>query len=320
MASFVRVGEKWRAFIFKRGVRDTGTFESKAEAQKWATQRESEINAGRRVVGAHTMRDALEKYRDNETPKKRGKKWETTRLNRFIKKLEFIDRPITGVGSDDLARWRDARLKEVKAGSVLREMNVLSAVFETARREWKWVVANPLGDVKRPPAPPHRERLISDAERDAIVAKLGNNGKQRDVATGFLLSLETAMRAGEVFGLEWDRVNLTGRYVTLTMTKNGTSRHVPLSNRAVELLESMPSREGRVFTVTASSADALFRKARKRAGITGMVYHDSRHVACTRLAKRLNVLELARMIGHKNLKSLQIYFNETATEIAKKLD
>lgn len=39
-----------------------------------------------------------------------------------------------------------------------------------------------------------------------------------------------------------------------------------------------------------------------------------------RLAKKLNALELARMVGHKDLKMLLRYYNESAEEIAKRLE
>jgi integrase len=48
-------------------------------------------------------------------------------------------------------------------------------------------------------------------------------------------------------------------------------------------------------------------------------FHDARHEAITRLAQKLNVLELARMVGHRDLNMLQIYYNETAQQLAKKL-
>ncbi|MEN8330573.1 site-specific integrase, partial [Acinetobacter baumannii] len=41
---------------------------------------------------------------------------------------------------------------------------------------------------------------------------------------------------------------------------------------------------------------------------------------CTRLARKLEVLDLARMIGHKDLRSLMVYYNATASEIATRLD
>jgi integrase len=97
---------------------------------------------------------------------------------------------------------------------------------------------------------------------------------------------------------------------------------VPLSPRAVALLELLPppKENGTVFGLTAKSLDALFRKAKTRAAIDDATFHDTRHLAITRLAKKLNVLDLARMVGHRDLKQLQVYYNETAEEMAKRLD
>lgn len=66
--------------------------------------------------------------------------------------------------------------------------------------------------------------------------------------------------------------------------------------------------------------DVLFRRLRDQAGIVGLTFHDSRHEAITRLAGKLEVLELARMVGHKNLNQLLTYYNKTAAELAQKLD
>ena len=51
-----------------------------------------------------------------------------------------------------------------------------------------------------------------------------------------------------------------------------------------------------------------------------MHFHDSRHEAITRLAKKLNVLDLARMTGIRDLKILNVYYNETAESMAARLD
>ena len=106
------------------------------------------------------------------------------------------------------------------------------------------------------------------------------------------------------------------------MTKNGTKRAVPLSSRAVALLKLLPEPEegGTLFGVTSRSLDALFRKAKTRAGIEDATFHDARHLAITRLAKKLNVLDLARMVGHRDLKQLQVYYNESAEDMAARLD
>jgi integrase len=121
------------------------------------------------------------------------------------------------------------------------------------------------------------------------------------------------MRAGEICGLRAGDVH--GCVARLKMTKNGFPRSVALSPRAVEIWAMVP--DG--FGVTPATLDAMFRMARKRAGVEGLTFHDTRHEAITRLASKLNVLELARMVGHHDIKQLQTYYNASAEEIAKKL-
>jgi len=72
--------------------------------------------------------------------------------------------------------------------------------------------------------------------------------------------------------------------------------------------------------MTSGSLDALFRKAKKQALIEDGTLHDTRHLAITRLAKKLNVLDLARMVGHKDLRQLQVYYNESAEDMDTRLD
>ena len=128
------------------------------------------------------------------------------------------------------------------------------------------------------------------------------------------------MRAGEIVSLQHEDVDTEKRVAHLRMTKNGTSRNVPLSTRAIELINFLPKDEETVFCINSNSFDALFRKYRDKAGIPGLHFHDTRHEAITRLAKKLNVLDLARMVGHKKLNQLMTYYNESAEELAKKLD
>ena len=177
-----------------------------------------------------------------------------------------------------------------------------------------------------PPPPAHRDRRISEdeIERLCLAADFNNQKPEnftQQLMIAFLLAIETAMRAGEIRGLTWDRVYLKDKYVTLDETKKGTKRHVPLSRRAVELLELMKGvGSHQVFTVKDASFDTLWRKLRDKCEIEDLHFHDSRHEACTRLARKLEVLDLARMIGHKDLRSLMVYYNATASEIADRLD
>lgn len=330
MATFKRTAGGWQAQVAVKGVREAKTLSTKAEAVAWAAERETQLRkmAETGVDTDKTCQDAFNRYIKEVSAHKRGKVFETRRLHAFARqklgKLTFGDTPIHAVTSDMLGRWRDERLKTVSGSTVNREFNLLSNVFTTAKQEWKWIAANPASDVRRPKEAAPRDRLISQSEIDAITYTSGftesmANSVQERVCIAFLFALETAMRAGEICGLPASEI--TGSVAHLGDTKNGTSRDVPLSPRALQLLTFLPAvdRNGPVFGLSTSQLDANFRKLRDMAGVEGLTFHDTRHEAITRLARKLNVLELARMVGHRDLKMLQIYYNETAAEIAKKL-
>lgn len=303
------------------GKRYSGTFDTKAAALAWEAQQRVDAGGKKAALITKTCADAFVKYECEVSKLKRGHRWEAFRL------AAFAAMPLGGVRMCDLssthiAAWRDERLLSVQGGSVTREMNLLSHVFSVARKEWRWIAANPMTDVARPRGKPARDRLITVDEITKICIALGwdhlaigvtPKTKQQRIALAFLFAIETAMRAGEICALQKDDV--VGRVARLRMTKNGLPRDVALSPRAVELWAMVP--DG--FELTPATLDAMFRRARDTTGIEGLTFHDTRHEAITRLAGKLTVLDLARMVGHQDIRQLQIYYNATADDIAAKL-
>ena len=119
------------------------------------------------------------------------------------------------------------------------------------------------------------------------------------------------MRAGAISGLRAGDVN--GSVARLKMTKNGFPRNSPACVR-YENLGHGPKRG-----ITTGMLDTIFRAARVPASIDGLAFHDTRHEAITRLAGKLNGIDLARTVNHYDIKHLQTYYNPTAEDIAKKL-
>lgn len=325
MASYRKVKTGWRVEICVKGVRDSATRTTKAEARAWADRREEEIREGRTVIdGGRTVADLFGRYAREVSPTKRGERWEVLRLG-LLSRMPLGQVRLAELSAGHVAEWRDARLQQVSAGSVLREMNLMRHAFETARREWGWLDVSPMQDVRRPRAPRPRDRRPTQDEIDRIVLSLGfdeggpvESTSQR-VAVAYLFAIETAMRAGEICGLLPENVDLASRVAHLPMTKNGRARDVPLSARAVELLEMLKPWDNTVFQLDGRSLDTLFRRARDRCMIEGLTFHDSRREATSRLAKKLHPLELARVTGHTDLKMLLVYYSESAADIAKKL-
>lgn len=313
--------DSWRVEIDKAGQRLSASFDTKAEARAWGTRQEAEILAGKRSeVPNKTLKDLLERYRDEVSVTKRGERWEKLRLD-LIARDDIGAVKLKDLAAPDFAAWRDRRLRKVSQASVRREWTLLSAALNVSVREWHWLKENPLKAVKRPPAPPPRERIPTDHEIERLCFALGYglDTITARVALAMLFSIETGMRAGEIAGLTWDRVDLVRRVAKLERTKNGTAREVPLSGRAVELLQELGG-DGSVFGLTVQQIDVLFRKAKDRALIKELHFHDMRALAVTRLSKRLDILSLAKMIGHRDLKTLQVYYRPDAADMAKLLD
>jgi integrase len=334
MASLKKDGDVWRVQIARKGIRLSGTFSTKRAAEAWAAERETEILKGTyRGAGSRTVADLFNEYETRVSDGKLGGQWERTRFKAFKKNFPDLSaRLLTETNSHDWGIWRDARLagtdkmRPVSAGSVIREINLFSAAFCTARDEWKWIGESPLTHVKRPKEPKPRDRRISDTEASKLLFALGyQRGEPATTISArvgliFEFAIETAARAGEICGLTWDRVH--EKHFHLNKTKTGFARDVALSVRAREIVEEVRAvctGKSTVFDVEGASLDALFRKAKKTCGIADLHFHDTRHEAITRLAKKLDVLDLARMVGIRDLKILMVYYNETAHAMADRL-
>lgn len=332
MASFRKRKGSWEVSVAKGGIRKSASFSTKAEASAWATGVEAEILSGKRgEVPDKTFGDLLERYRDEVSPTKRGERWERLRIGLTLRD-EVARVKLRDFDARAVAGWRDRRLAQVSAASVQREWNLLSNACTVAVREWKWLRKNPMREVRRPPPTESRNRLATDGEIERLLFALGYDYDTQPetvtarVGAAMLFAIETAMRAGEIAGLAWANVKLEQRYCKTSGKTAAARRDVPLSAEAIRIIEQM--RGGHhfagagkvmVFNLTAAQIDALFRKAKARAMIDDLHFHDMRHLAITRLAKKLDVLALARMVGHKDLRMLMIYYNESAENMSARL-
>lgn len=317
----------WRIQPKIRGNRVSGTFKTKKEAQQWAARQLS----GGQIEQLHgpghgkTLGDMLSKYAEEKSPQKKGWRWELLRINNFHSALP-VHLPANEVGTDSIAKWKDARLKVVKPGTVLREISLLSVIFEVARREWKWIAVNPLRDLRKPASPKHRERTITNTETRIMLRSLGYSKRQqpsskKEVAAHVMLfALSAGMRASEITNLTWDRVY--DHHVHLATSKTGEARDVPLSPVGKRIIQKLKGANSTfVFPIRASVLDVEFREARKRAGLKGFTFHDTRHTAATRLALsgRLDAFMLCKIMGWKNTSQALAYFNPTVKDLAMRL-
>jgi len=306
MASIIKHKTGWRAQVCVDGRRKSKVFDTKGRAKAWSEHQEKSFK-GWTDPGSNTLGDAFKKYSEEVSPTKKGCRWEQIRLAK-LQKATIADIPLADLTPAHLALWRDKRLQEVSAGSVRREMALMAGVMSYCTKEWGYLADSPLRLVRKPVSPQPRFRRISADEEKALLQQLPQ--KLRAI---FLLALETAMRLGEICSVRPHMVH--PQHLLLEDTKNGTRRHVPLSRTAGALLSSLDNR----IDVSPAYVSREFGLACKRAGIKDLHFHDSRREALTRLSTKLNVMELSRMSGHRDLKSLMIYYQPTPAELAEKL-
>lgn len=351
MATIRKRGEKYQVRIQLKGFEPVGkSFSGKADAEAWGKITESEMLRGvyikRTEAETTTLGDALGRYQREVTEGKRGKEVEFIRI-KVWRATKLATKTLAALRSADFAKYRDERLSAgISPITIRRELSPLSHLFNIARKEWGFErLGNPVEGVSLPSVQNARCRLFLEGEEAMLLGaftpaqrdekgRLGSGSNNPWFLPLVRLAIETAMRRGELLALRWENVRLADRVAYLPMTKNGKSRTVPLSGKAIEVLKAMPrSLAGRVFPTTANAVKLGFVRAVERARkgyqseggddprvMVDLHFHDLRHIAITRLAEKLpNIIELAAVSGHEDVRMLRRYYHPKAEALALKI-
>lgn len=302
--------------------------EIKAQLSKGINPNQQKKDEKQKKLESMTFGELLTKYVTEITPTKKGAKQESCVIKNYIKNFpKLMKKPINELGQLDMIEFRNARLGKVSPATVARDLGVLGGVFRYARQELRIMKDSPLSDIAKPPQSEPRERRISAIEIELILKAFSYHptfqpiNKKQQAAWAFLFAIETAMRASEITGLTWK--NVFDDYVLLPDTKNGTARRVPLSTKAKELLGLMIGlHQDNVCTLTNANtlSQYFWQVATEDLKLDDLNFHDTRHEATTRLAQKLPIQDLAKVTGHKDLKTLMRYYNPTATELASRIN
>jgi integrase len=303
------------------------SFKTKEQALSWVRKTEYELDTGAHLSKEDTERitfaELAARYIKEVSPKKKGFKQEAYRLNKIIR--EFKDFRIHQIKSMHIASYRDRMLnKGFAPASVLNEVSMISQVFEISIKEWGIPLAcNPCRNIKKPKVNNQRSRRLTN-EEEALLLHYASKSKAVLLPHLITLALETGMRLGELLSLTWNHVYLDRRFAYLPDTKNGTSRSVPLSSKAIQEFGNIkrhPDNNRIFWTWTHNRAvQNVWQRICMKAGIENLHFHDLRHEATTRLSSKLpNILELSSVTGHKDLRMLKRYYHPKAEEIAMKL-
>jgi hypothetical protein len=226
MASIQKRGEyQYQVEIRRKGYpRQTQTFETKAQAEAWASEQEHKMDLGQfrdlRPMAKITLGDALDRYLEQVVPRKAigGQRNERNRI-RLLKKHPLAERLLTSLCAADFVAYRDERVHHVGSTNTVRlELALLSHLYTMAIKEWSWPLAHVMKDVKKPAPPEERERRLLGDEEGRLLAAVKHESvlKPEWLETCVRLALATGLRAGEVLTLEWQQVDLRANVLNLT--------------------------------------------------------------------------------------------------------
>lgn len=316
------------------------TFETRADAEAWARAVEREMDTGAFIPSdaaqRTTVKEVLERYRDEVLPRlSKGAKPDRSRIARLID--EFGSYNLAALDSSHVARYRDKRLlnEEAAPQTVKHEIGLLNRVLKCCVIDWG--IHLPRGivtaQVRKPSLPQGRDRRLFPDEEKRLL-EIARKSKSKEIESLIIVALETAARRGEIAAMRWEHIDLARQTWRIPETKTGVPRTVPLSSRAVEVLRRRPRRiDGRVWGLRREDGitqafDRLCRTRKKVEGDVQVVeerfpnlnFHDLRHEGTSRLFELgLNIMEVASITGHKDLRVLRRYTHLRAEDLAKKL-
>ena len=321
MATIRKRGNNWQALVRKKGQSlITKTFRLKSDAQTWAKTIESELERGiyinRTLAEQTTFLDVINRY-EREV---------ASRLKSFIKiksRLKHLRKylgkySLSTITSAQLATYRDMRLNHVGAESIRSELGLINRILKISNNEWGILLPYGIPAVSKPITPQGRDRRLQDDEEQRLLCTLDLNPEMQSI---ILFAIETAMRRGEIVGMLWSHIDLLKRTLCIPYTKTDIARTIPLSTNAVIILNKLPRRiDNKVFNLKPDSITQAFDRACKRVDIRGLRFHDLRHEATSRLFEiGLNVMEVASITGHRDLRMLNRYTHIKPELLAQKL-
>jgi len=269
----------------------------------------------------------------------------------------LFDRPLTEISAFDVERIKGKRLKAGrKPATVNRDLDRIRSVLSRAM-EWGRLSTHPLATVKRAKgADNSRVRYLAQEEETALRSALqsrealrrvrrasgnewtdarGGEARPQWPAEGFtdhlaplvLIAMNTGLRRGELFGLDWRSVNLPSRLLTVTAgnAKSRKARHVPLNAEALDVLtrwREQSSRTGLVFPGEGggklTNVNKSWEGVATEAELEDFRFHDLRHDFASKLVMAgVDLNTVRELLGHADIAMTLRYAHLSPDKLAE---
>ncbi len=314
MATIRRSGNGWQVLIRRKnyvGPRSK-TFLSKDLAESWADAVEERT---KRVLNETpvTLGEAISDYIKGPLLLHRSAENEKYPL-RVTAESWLGDIPLKDLQIKHFAVWRDERLLKVKPNTVMRELRILRVLLDWARDErGAEIKDNPARNLRVRGTGDARAPFFTNEDEKRLLFELSQMSNKNHLRLT-KLALATGFRRSELLSLTWRNIDLKKRIICIyrkncAATDNSSApRLIPLPCKAKKILDELSERQGKIIDLTKVAARHGFDKARKRAGLETLRFHDLRHIAISRMwSSGMNALEISACSGHRDIKMLMRY-------------
>ena len=307
---------KWWVRLFSNGRERWLRAENKTQAKALYGRLKAEIREGKYFPEKFsrsediTLRTWIQRYLEGCT--NRGIANER-HYGRFWQLL-LGKRLLAQITNEDCRRFQ-GKMKargKLKPATINRRFAFLRHILNLAVKDGK-LNRNPISGLRFFPEP-QMTRYLSDEELQNLQSIM----KPHEWAF-VAFAVETGMRRGEQFGLKWSQVSLESSTLTIPLPKGGKTRHVPLSEKAKDILRSLDSflKSPWVFPSPDNPLKPRspvcflarsFKPALKKVGITDVRWHDLRHTAASRrVMAGVDLYAVKQILGHEDIQTTMRY-------------
>jgi integrase/recombinase XerD len=302
-----RRGRIWWILYIRQGKRVRKSAKTSSKAVALAYLQELLEEEGRQARGSQPRRrlnELLDRFETEHLPNLKPRSAQRYRLA-FRTVLPHLGEVfVNQLSRQNVTDFISARRKEgITVSTIRRDLASLSSAL-TLAVGWGWAQENIIRLVDRRlirPSQPRRRYLTHDEERRLLAAAVPH------VRQLIIFAIETGLRREEQLSLRWSQVDLKRRELRLMVTKTATPRIVPLPDRALGVLRSLPQGSASSFVFTNSRTGQRYYEpkrglagAAKRAGIKDLRWHDLRRTCGCRLIQDHNadLFHVSRWLGH----------------------
>ena len=320
MVAIRRRGRYYQLDYYAHGKRVREGAKTKKEAIERLGRITGELREGtytdRRSLRKTLMEDLVREY----SAKFRGRSARTERMHLRMIEEYFRGKIVSQVSVFDVDTFLSVRRetptlqgKQRSPATVNRELGVLKRLINRAI-EWNMARVNPVRRVRFLSEPKGRLRFLLREESKRLLECC-----PRHLYPVVITALETGMRRGEIFTIQWENVDLKNRDIFIPHTKNGHSRHVPISDRLAAVMAKLPRRIGSDYLFAGerkigkpgkpfNDMRTSFDNACKKAGIENFRFHDLRHTAASYMVMAgVPLKTVGEILGHKSMAMTERY-------------